>query len=43
MDTYVSTMDAVGESILSWADPDSKFRGYTDVRIICCIVPLPRK
>uniref|UniRef100_A0A7S2UR25 Elongation of fatty acids protein n=1 Tax=Attheya septentrionalis TaxID=420275 RepID=A0A7S2UR25_9STRA len=30
MDTYVSTMDAVGESILSWADPDSKFRGYTD-------------
>lgn len=30
MDAYYTTLDTVGESILSWADPESKFRGYTD-------------
>jgi len=29
MDAYISTMDAVGESILAWADPDSTFTGFT--------------
>lgn len=29
MDAYISAMDAVGESILAWADPDSKFIGHT--------------
>lgn len=30
MDVYMSTAEAIGESILSWADPDNKFRGYTE-------------
>ena len=32
MDVYLSTLDSVGEAILSWADPQNKFRGYTEVR-----------
>lgn len=32
MDTYISTLNSVGDSILEWADPDTKFRGYTEVR-----------
>ena len=30
METYLSTVDSVGESILTWADPENKFRGYTE-------------
>ena len=25
------SLDSVGESILQWADPEIKFRGYTEV------------
>lgn len=31
MDTYYSTLDSIGDSIVEWTDPESKFRGYTDV------------
>jgi elongation of very long chain fatty acids protein 4 len=30
MESYISTMDSIGDAILSWADPESKFRGYTE-------------
>lgn len=30
MDAYISTMDSVGEAILTWADPENKYRGYTE-------------
>lgn len=30
-DDYNAKLDAVGESILNWADPESEFRGYTEV------------
>lgn len=30
---YVEILDGWGETILAWADPDDKFRGYTEVRI----------
>uniref|UniRef100_A0A7R9ZHM8 Elongation of fatty acids protein n=1 Tax=Pseudictyota dubia TaxID=2749911 RepID=A0A7R9ZHM8_9STRA len=30
MSAYVETMDSIGESILSWADPEGKFRGHTE-------------
>jgi len=30
MDQYMSTADAIGESILTWADPENNFRGYTE-------------
>jgi hypothetical protein len=32
MDNYLATLDSIGESILVWADPENKFRGYTEVR-----------
>jgi hypothetical protein len=31
-DEYNEKLDAIGESILNWADPDKNFRGYTEVR-----------
>jgi hypothetical protein len=31
MDSYVETLNNVGESIIAWADPESKYRGHTDV------------
>lgn len=31
MDNYVETLNSAGESIVSWADPDTKFTGFTDV------------
>ena len=31
MDNYVATLDKVGEAILAWADPENKYRGYTEV------------
>mmetsp|Transcript_5389 Transcript_5389/g.7631 ORF Transcript_5389/g.7631 Transcript_5389/m.7631 type:complete len:274 (+) Transcript_5389:44-865(+) len=30
MDTYFSTVDSIGESILSWADPKNEYRGHTE-------------
>lgn len=27
----IQAMDAVGEAILEWADPENKYRGYTEV------------
>jgi elongation of very long chain fatty acids protein 4 len=30
MEAYLSTMDSIGESILSWADPEGAYRGYTE-------------
>ena len=32
MDDYVETLNSWGETILVWADPENKFRGYTEVR-----------
>lgn len=32
MDDYVDTLNSWGETILVWADPENKFRGYTEVR-----------
>jgi len=29
MDAYLSTMDAIGEAILTWVDTDSQFTGHT--------------
>lgn len=34
-DEYISKLDAVGESILKWADPEHQFRGYTEVSDQC--------
>ena len=31
MDTYFSTLDSIGESIVAWTDPENQFRGHTDV------------
>lgn len=31
MDTYIATLNRVGDSIVAWADPDNKYTGYTDV------------
>jgi hypothetical protein len=28
---YTEVLDSVGESILQWADPETKYRGYTEV------------
>jgi hypothetical protein len=30
-DAYIAKLEAVGEAILTWADPKNQFRGYTDV------------
>eukprot|EP00521_Asterionellopsis_glacialis_P000388 CAMPEP_0195246082 /NCGR_PEP_ID=MMETSP0706-20130129/200_1 /TAXON_ID=33640 /ORGANISM="Asterionellopsis glacialis, Strain CCMP134" /LENGTH=273 /DNA_ID=CAMNT_0040297409 /DNA_START=51 /DNA_END=873 /DNA_ORIENTATION=- len=30
MDIVTSTVDSIGESILSWADPENEFRGHTE-------------
>jgi hypothetical protein len=32
MDQYTDTLNSVGESILTWADPENQFRGHTNVR-----------
>jgi hypothetical protein len=32
-DEYIAKLDAVGEAILTWADPQKQFRGYTDVSL----------
>lgn len=32
LDSYMKTLDGLGESILNWADPERDFRGYTEVR-----------
>jgi len=40
---YIDIVDKVGESILDWADPENKFRGYTEVRFVSmCFVGLFR-
>lgn len=31
---YTKTLDSIGESILTWADPERDFRGYTEVRLV---------
>jgi hypothetical protein len=31
MDSYIKTLNKVGESIIAWADPETKFTGHTDV------------
>lgn len=31
MDTYLQTMDKVGDAIIKWIDPESDFTGYTKV------------
>lgn len=35
MDTYIATLDSVGESILKWSDPEEQFRGFTNVSKDC--------
>jgi hypothetical protein len=32
MQAYTETLQNVGESILQWSDPETKFRGHTEVR-----------
>jgi hypothetical protein len=32
MDNYLAMQDSIRELILVWADPENKFRGYTEVR-----------
>jgi hypothetical protein len=32
-DAYSAKLDSVGNAILTWADPQSQFRGYTDVSL----------
>ena len=32
LDEYMTKMDTYGDIILDWADPENKFRGYTEVR-----------
>lgn len=32
---YTKVLDSVGESILAWADPENKFRGFTEVSASC--------
>jgi hypothetical protein len=31
MDNFYTIVDSIGEGILSWADPDMKYSGYTKV------------
>ena len=33
MDKYTETLDKVGEAILTWADPENKYRGHTEVSL----------
>jgi len=37
-DEYTKKLDSIGESILTWADPESDFRGYTEVRVCVLVV-----
>eukprot|EP00538_Stauroneis_constricta_P010781 CAMPEP_0119556112 /NCGR_PEP_ID=MMETSP1352-20130426/8157_1 /TAXON_ID=265584 /ORGANISM="Stauroneis constricta, Strain CCMP1120" /LENGTH=52 /DNA_ID=CAMNT_0007603013 /DNA_START=55 /DNA_END=210 /DNA_ORIENTATION=- len=30
MDEYNDTLNKIGDAILAWADPDTRFSGYTD-------------
>lgn len=31
MDTYYETLDKIGEAIITWSDPDGKFRADREV------------
>jgi len=31
MEKYMETVDSIGQSILTWADPENNFRGHTEV------------
>jgi len=33
MEAYSSTLENIGDKIISWADPDGQFGGYTKVRL----------
>jgi hypothetical protein len=33
MEEFFEKVDAFGETLLNWADPDNQFRGYTEVRL----------
>ena len=41
-ETYMETLDSVGESILSWADPEDKFVGYTQVSALLSTADMDR-
>ena len=34
MEVYTQTVGDLGESILQWADPENKFRGFTEVSMV---------
>ena len=31
MEAYYEKIDALGETLLNWADPENQYRGYTEV------------
>jgi len=31
-DSYMKSLESLGDSILNWSDPERNFRGYTEVR-----------
>jgi hypothetical protein len=31
MESFYEAVNPIGEAILNWADPEEKFRGYTEV------------
>jgi hypothetical protein len=40
---HIQAMDAVGEAILKWADPENKYRGYTEVSISIGFLTMQRQ
>ena len=33
MEAYYEKIDALGETLLNWADPENQYRGYTEVSL----------
>ena len=40
MEELYEKVDALGEKLLNWADPENQFRGYTEVRVESLLDPL---
>lgn len=42
MDTYIETLNGVGDKILTWADPENQYRGPTEVSKNCVLISSSR-
>jgi hypothetical protein len=38
MNAYTATTEYVGDAIISWADPEGQFTGFTKVRIMSILI-----